>query len=172
MLSQADFRSTQTRPIFPEDADDAHPRCREMAEAMRDLFSVGGGVRSKDLIGAGFTWAEIVEFKDAAAKLATDASVRHLTSRPDLMADIIEKARAPLPNRPPLPRDTKETQALLVAWGRYCTAHAALVLDPWSGQRERCLKVLSAYLDRLPIFPASRQTVIKAVEQALPQVSQ
>ncbi|MER8811423.1 hypothetical protein [Mesorhizobium sp. M0965] len=172
MLSQADFRSQQTRPIFPEDADDGHPRCREMAEAMRELFAAGGGVRSKDLIGAGFTWAEIAEFGDAAAKLANTASVRQVNARPDLMADIIEKARAPLPNRPPLPRDTKETQALLVAWGRYCSARAALVLDPWSGQRERCLKVLSAYLDRLPIFPASRVTVLLAVEQALPQVAQ
>ncbi|MER8403599.1 hypothetical protein NKH16_02405 [Mesorhizobium sp. M1307] len=172
MLNQADFRSTQTRPVFPEQADDAHPRCREMAEAMRELFSVGGGVRSKDLVGAGFSWAEIVEFKDAAAKLAADASVRQITSRPDLLADIIEKARSPIPNRPPLPRDTKETQALLVAWGGYCTARAALWLDPWSGQRERCLSLLSLYLNRLPIFPANRETVMRAVEQTLPQVAQ
>ncbi|RUV98280.1 hypothetical protein [Mesorhizobium sp.] len=172
MLNHADFRSPQTRPVFPEQADDAHPRCREMAEAMRELFSVGGGVRSKDLIGAGFTWAEIAEFSDAAAKLAYDASVRHLTSRPDLLADIIEKARAPLPNRPPLPRDTKETQARLVDWGRYCAARAALVLDPWPGQRERCLNLLSLYLNRLPIFPANRETVMRTVEQTLPQVAQ
>ncbi|MER8556103.1 hypothetical protein NKH37_28785 [Mesorhizobium sp. M1217] len=172
MLNQADFRSRQTRPVLPEDADDTHPRCREMAETMRDLFAVGGGVRSKDLIGAGFTWAEIVEFRDAAAKLANASSVRQVNARPDLMADIIEKARAPMPNRPPLPRDTKETQALLVAWGRYCTARAALVLDPWSGQRERCLKLLSIYLNRLPIFPANRETVMRAVEQTLPQVAQ
>ncbi|BCH20142.1 hypothetical protein [Mesorhizobium sp. L-2-11] len=169
----ADYRSSpQARPVFPESADDAHPRCREMAEAMRELFSVGGGVRSKDLVGAGFSWTEIVEFRDAAARLATDASVRQITSRPDLMADIIEKARAPMPNRPPLPRDTKETQARLVDWGRYCTARAARVLDPWPGQRERCLNLLSLYLNRLPIFPANRETVLRAVEQTLPQVSQ
>ncbi|TIS78115.1 MAG: hypothetical protein E5W94_11055 [Mesorhizobium sp.] len=172
MLNHADFRSPQTRPVFPEQADDAHPRCREMAEAMRELFSVGGGVRSKDLIGSGFTWAEIAEFSDAAAKLAYDASVRHLTSRPDLLADIIEKARAPLPNRPPLPRDTKETQALLVAWGAYCAARASLVLDPWPGQRERCLALLSRYLNQLPIWQANRTTVVLAVEQTLPQVAQ
>lgn len=164
--------SPQTRPVFPEDANDTHPRCLEMADAMRELFAVGGGVRSKDLIGAGFSWAEIVEFREAAAALASLSSVRQINARPDLMADIIEKARVPLPNRPPLPRDTKETQALLVAWGTYCTARAALVLDPWTGQRERCLKVLSAYLDRLPLFPSNRDTVMRAIEQALPQVAQ
>lgn len=164
--------SPQTRPVLPDDGGDIHPRCREMAEAMRDLLATGGGVRFADLIRADFTSAEIVEFKEQAAKLATELSTRQISARPDLMADIIEKARAPLPNRPPLPRETKETQALLVAWGAYCTARASLVLDPWSGQRERCLGLLALYLNRLPIFPANRMTVMRAVEQTLPQVTQ
>ncbi|WP_376704722.1 hypothetical protein RQ479_08225 [Mesorhizobium sp. ISC25] len=164
--------SPQTRPILPDDGGDMHPRCREMADTMRELFSVGGGVRFNDLIRAGFTNAEIVEFKEQATRLATEASTRQIWSRPDLLADIIEKARAPLPNRPPLPRDTKETQALLVAWGTYCAARASLVLDPWPGQRERCLALLALYLNRLPIFPANRMTVMRAVEQMLPQVAQ
>ncbi|RWK61825.1 MAG: hypothetical protein EOR85_12840 [Mesorhizobium sp.] len=172
MLDHADFRSPQTRPVLPDEGGDLHPRCREMAEAMRELLAAGGGVRFADLIRADFTSAEIVEFREQAAKLATELSTRQISARPDLMADIIEKARTPLPNRPPLPRDTKETQALLVAWGGYCTARAALVLDPWPGQRERCLALLSLYLNRLPIFPANRETVMRAVEQTLPQVAQ
>ncbi|TJV33913.1 MAG: hypothetical protein E5X87_11430 [Mesorhizobium sp.] len=172
MLDHADFRSPQTRPVLPDEGGDLHPRCREMAEAMRELLAAGGGVRFADLIRADFTSAEIVEFREQAAKLATELSTRQISARPDLMADIIEKARTPLPNRPPLPRDTKETQAQLVAWGGYCTARAALVLDPWPGQRERCLALLSLYLNRLPIFPANRETVMRAVEQTLPQVAQ
>ncbi|MDG4854554.1 MULTISPECIES: hypothetical protein [unclassified Mesorhizobium] len=165
-------RSSQTRREFPEAGFDTHPRCLEMAEAMRDLFAVGGGVRLEDLIGAGFTSAEIIEFQDSAARLALLASTKQITIRPDLLADMIEKARHAAPNRPPLPGDAQPTQSLILAWGQYCAAHGALLLDPWSGQRERCISVLSGYLDRLPIFPAIRSSVINAVEAAMPQVHQ
>jgi hypothetical protein len=164
--------STQVRPVMPEDDGEWHPRCLEMAEAMRDLFAVGGGVRFVDLIRAGFTSAEIAEFKESAGKLATELSTRQVTIRPDLLADIIDKARLAMPNRLPLPRDTTETQALVIAWGRYCAARAALVIDPWSSQRERCLAVLAAYLDKLPIFPTIRKAVVAAVEETLPRVTQ
>lgn len=165
--------STQSRPMppgEPEDMFDTHPRCFEMAEAMRDLFAVGGGVRFADLIRAGFTSAEIVEFKEQAGKIATERSTRWMSIRPDLMADIIEKARIAVPNRLPLPRDTTETQALVVTWGKYCAARAALIMDPWPSQRERCLTILSAYLDKLPIFPTARKAVLAAVDETLPQV--
>ncbi|MBZ9822311.1 hypothetical protein [Mesorhizobium sp. CA4] len=164
--------TTQARPVLPEGGTDTHPRCLEMAEAMRELFAVGGGVRFADLIRAGFTSAEIVEFKEDAGKLATELSTRHVSIRPDLMADIIEKARQAMPNRLPLPRDTTETQALVIAWGKYCAARAALIVDPWSSQRERCLTVLSAYLDKLPIFPTARKAVLAAVDETLPRVTQ
>ncbi|WP_027057397.1 hypothetical protein [Mesorhizobium loti] len=171
-MFDAEYRMPEARPALSDDAEDSHPRCLEMAETMRDLFAAAGGVRSRDLIGAGFTWAEIVEFRDAAAKRANASSVREIHSRPDMVPDLIAKACTPLPHRPPLPRDTSETQALLVDWGRYCTARAALILDPWAGQRERCLKVLASYLDRLPIFPAIRQTVLRKVETSLPEAGQ
>ncbi|RWD71619.1 hypothetical protein [Mesorhizobium sp.] len=162
--------SPQTRPVLPEEGGEVHPRCLEMAEAMRELFAVGGGVRFADLIRAGFTSAEIVEFKEDAGKLATELSTRHVSIRPDLMADIIEKARQAMPNRLPLPRDTTETQALIIAWGKYCAARSALLMDPWPSQRERCLAILSAYLDRLPIFPTARKAVLAAIDEALPKV--
>jgi hypothetical protein len=143
-----------------------------MAETMRDLLASGGGVRFVDLIRADFTSAEIVEFKEAAAKLATELSTRQVSIRPDLLADIIDKARNAMPNRLPLPRDTTETQVLVVAWGKYCAARNALVIDPWSSQRERCLAVLAAYLDKLPLFPTIRKAVVTAVEETLPRVTQ
>lgn len=164
--------SSQTRPILPEDvAGEVHPRCREMAEALRELNGASGGVRFADLIRAGFTSAEIVEFKEGAAKLATELSTKHVSVRPDLLADIIEKSRNAFPNRQPLPRDTRETQALVVAWGRYCAARQALIIDPWPSQRERCLTILESYLHRLPIFEASRKAIVKAVEETLPKVT-
>ncbi|MCA0027373.1 MULTISPECIES: hypothetical protein [unclassified Mesorhizobium] len=178
MLDHGGYRSSaQTRPILPEggmpeDGGEVHPRCREMAEAMRDLLASGGGVRFADLIRADFTSAEIVEFKEAAAKLATELSTRQVSIRPDLLADVIDKARQAMPNRLPLPRDTSQTQALTIAWGRYCAARGALLVDPWPGQRERCIAVLSAYLDRLPIFPTIRRAVVAAVEETLPRVTQ
>lgn len=164
--------SAQTRPVLPEDGGEVHPRCREMAEAMRELLASGGGVRFVDLIRADFTSAEIVEFKETAAKLATELSTRQVSIRPDLLADIIDKARSAMPNRLPLPRDTTETQALVVAWGKYCAARSALAIDPWSSQRERCLAVLAAYLDKLPVFPTIRKAVVTAVEETLPRVTQ
>jgi len=163
--------TTQVRPVLPEGgAGEVHQRCSEMAEAMRELFAAGGGVRFADLIRAGFTSAEIVEFKEEAGKLATELSTRQISVRPDLLADIIQKAREAVPNRLPLPRDTRETQSLVVAWGRYCAARGALVMDPWPSQRERCLTILSAYLDKLPIFPTVRKAVLAAVDETLPKV--
>ena len=80
------------------------------------------------------------------------------------------KARVPLPNDPPLTRDMQETQALLVVWSNYCSARQALVVDPWSGQRERAIARLSAYLDRMPIFQKIRDEILAAVSSHLPKV--
>ena len=46
------------------------------------------------------------------------------------------------------------------------------MLDPWPGQRERCMAVLADYLESLPVFPAIRASVLKAVEATMPQVTQ
>ncbi|WP_141246042.1 hypothetical protein [Mesorhizobium sp. WSM3859] len=139
---------------------------------MRDLFAISGGVKPEDLIRAGFTSSEIIEFRDNAARLAVLTSTKQLTLRPDLLEDMIEKARHAAPNRLPLPADAEPTRGLVQAWGEYCAARGALLLDPWHGQRERCMAVLSSYLDSLPIFPAIRTSVLRAVEAAMPQVTQ
>jgi len=159
--------SMQTRPIHPEDDGEIHPRCREMADAMRE-----GADTFKALTAAHFSPAEITAHHEQARALAGEASVRHISLRPDDLADIIEKARIAMPNRPPLPRGAEETQAMLVLWSRYCMARAALTLDPWASQRERCLATLRAYLDRTAIFEPSKRAVVKAVEDTLPKVIQ
>ncbi|TIT07963.1 MAG: hypothetical protein E5W74_24770 [Mesorhizobium sp.] len=171
-MQQISRPSSHSRPDFPEAFFETHPRCLEMAEAMRDLFAVCGGVKIEDLVRAGFTSAEILEFRDDAATLAALASTKQLTVRPDLLEDMIDKARHAAPNRLPLPADAEPTRGLVQAWGEYCAARGALLLDPWSGQRERCMAVLSSYLESLPIFPAIRTSVLKAVEAAMPQVTQ
>jgi hypothetical protein len=163
--------SRQPRPLHPEDGNGSiHPRCLEMAETMRDLFAAGGGVRAKDLVGAGFTWAEIAEYRDEAAKLAGEASVRHLSMRPDALEDVIQKAREAIANRLPLPRGTSETQVTIVAWNNYCRARQALTLYPWASLREECLRLLRLYLDHTAMFEPSKRTVIEAVAIKLPQV--
>ncbi|MDG4879216.1 hypothetical protein P9273_29490 [Mesorhizobium sp. WSM4935] len=171
-MQQISRPSSRNRPAFPEAFVETHPRCLEMSEAMRDLFAVSGGVKPEDLIRAGFTSSEIVEFRDNAARLAVLTSTKQLTIRPDLLEDMIEKARHAAPNRLPLPADAEPTRGLVQAWGEYCAARGALLLDPWPGQRERCMAVLSSYLESLPIFPAIRNSVLQAVEAAMPQVTQ
>lgn len=160
-------RSGEVRACWPEGESELHPRAAEMAEAMRE---VGPGCTFRDLLRRGFTSAEIVEHVDDAEKHAKGLWERQATMRPDMVADIIAKARVPLPNDPPLTRDMKETQPLLVAWGSYCQARQALVVDPWTGQRDRALKKLSAYLDRMPIFPRIRDEILQAVSAHLPKV--
>lgn len=162
-------RSGQTRADWPEGESNPHPRCIEMAEAMRE---VGPGCSFRDLMHRGFCTAEIVEHVDEAEAIARSRWTRQTTMRPDMVADIIAKACAPVPNAPPIARDMEETQAVLVVWSAYCQARAAMVVDPWIGQRERAMKKLSAYLDRMPIFQRVRDEILKAVADKLPQVTQ
>jgi hypothetical protein len=159
--------SNQSRPIMPEDDAEIHPRCREMAELMRE-----GVTQFRALLGAGFTYDEISLHRDRAVMLATEASTRHIDQRPDALEDIIAKAREAIPSRPPLPRGMKETQATTVLWGRYCVARSALKLDPWPAQRERCLSLLGQYLRHSELFGHSQRDVLRAVEAKLPEVAQ
>lgn len=166
MLQQHRF-SRQVRPIHPEADADVHPRAVEMAEAMRE-----GADTFRALKGRGFSDREIADFADAARALAQENSIRHLTLPPDRLEDIIDKAKIAMPNRPPLPRGTAETQATLVLWGRYCMARNALTFDPWPAQRERCLGILRAYLDRTQLFEHSKKEVVEAVSASFPRVTQ
>lgn len=165
----AEFRpSSQIRTVFPEMDETAHPRACEMAEAMREFTALGnGGPTFRDLIRAGFTSAEIAEHHRQAERIATERGTRQVTPDADRLAELVAKAIAPLPNRLPLPANTSETQALYVAWGHYCVARGAYLLDPWPGQRERCLDKLRDYFNRLPLHPRSRKDITLKVAAAL-----
>lgn len=160
--------SSQIRAVFPEIDDTPHPRANEMAEAMRDFTALGnGGPTFRNLIAAGFTSAEITEHHRLAVRLANERGTRQITIEGDRMADIVAKAISPMPNRLPLPSGVDETQSLFIAWGHYCMARSALVLDPWAGQRERCLDKLRDYLNRLPLHPRSRKDILLKVAAAM-----
>lgn len=159
--------SRQTRPIHPEAGADVHPRCLEMAEAMRE-----GANTWKGLVAAQFTPAEINLHYQRAHDLALEMSVRQIAVRADTLEDVIRKAREAIPNRPPLPRGIEETQDTLIRWGLYCQARAALTIDPWPSQRERCLDLLRTYLNRSEMFTPSKNTAIAKVAEGFPKVIQ
>lgn len=162
-------RTTQPRVMHPEagSPERPHPRCLELAEKLREILALGHGVSFRDVKNAGFSDAEIIAFGDEARKIADTLGTRHLAPSPDRMADMIAKAKAPVPNAPPLPEGARENQALFQFWGFYCAARAALLIDPWPGQRERCLDRLRDYLDRLPLLPRDRKQIVMAVAAAL-----
>lgn len=146
--------SAQPRPDWPDtpltvDPDAMHPRAVEMAQAMRE-----GLHTFRDLIGAGYTTAEIAEFKDEAKALATSLSTRQASPGADRLSEMVAKATAAIANRMPLPKGASETQKAYLAWNRYCAAVAAFRLDPWPAQRERCLDLLRTYFSATPAGPA------------------
>jgi hypothetical protein len=160
-------RSAQARVVDPDAPGAEHPRCLEMAEAMRE-----GADTFKLLVRGGFTAAEIAEYAVEAGRIAAERAVRHVRPRPDAMEDVVCKAREAVPSRPPLPRGIEETQAVLVAWARYCQARNALMLYAWAPLREHCLTLLDAYLDRSDMFAPSRRAVVQAVADSPPKVTQ
>ena len=85
----------------------------------------------------------------------------------DLLADMAVKAKAAIVNHKPMPKGTADTQALYLAWGRYCAARNAHVVDPWAGQRERCLDLLRAYFQATTAGPAVTEHVGRAVAEVL-----
>lgn len=156
--SSHQIRPQWPEPVMPTDPDVMHPRAVAMAEAMRE-----GATTFRGLIAAGFTAAEITEFHREAEALATARADRQVSPGADLLAEMTAKACAAIHNRRPMPKGTTETQALFVAWGRYCAARAAMVVDPWDGQRERCLSLLSAYFRLTPAGETIAGYVVAAV---------
>jgi len=159
--------SPQTRPVHPEEGADVHPRCREMAETMRE-----GHGTFKALVAAGFSVQEINLHRQRAHDLALDLSVRQVAPRADSFEDVVQKAREAIASRPPLPRGIEETQDTLVRWSLYCQARAALQLYPWSSLREQCLALLRLYLDRSEMFNSAKNSAIAKAAESLPKVMQ
>lgn len=159
--------SRQQRPYWPDvpatvDPEAAHPRAVEMAEAMRE-----GACTFRELLGRGFTGAEITEHYPDAKALAASLSVRQVFPGADLLADLVAKAKAAIVGHQPMPAGAGDSQALFLAWSRYCAARAAYVVDPWADQRERCIRLLRGYLKDAGAFPAVIDRVAREVERLL-----
>lgn len=155
---------TRTRPIpaWPDapatvDPDKAHPRAAEMAEALREGVST-----FTDLLGRGFSGSEIVEHFPDAKALATKLSSRQVFPGADLVPEMVAKAKAAIVNQPPMPAGTRDTQVLFLAWGRYCAARNAFLVDPWDSQRERCADLLRAFFRLTPLQPGLVDRVVRA----------
>lgn len=147
--------SDRPGPTSSVDPDTMHPRAIEMAEAMRE-----GATAFRDLIGRGFTPAEIARFHEEARALAVSRAERQVAPSPDRLSELIDKARAAIANRMPLPKGAGETQAMVVAWNRYCLARNAYRLDAWDGQRERCASLLHAFFRQTPVRQAVADYVV------------
>jgi len=141
-----------------------------MAKAMQDIAASSGAATYKDLIRSGFTPAEIIEFGTQAQQLAAEWKSESRKPAHDNLADMVMKVRQPVPNRPPMTVDLTTSTQFFEAWGRYCASRAALMLDPWAPQRERCICVLQEFLNFLPLLPAERARLTLAAEQTLPKI--
>lgn len=161
-------RSTnEIRADWPEGANNPHPRAIEMADAMRETASSAGGVTTGDLVGRGFTMAEITEHEPEARKIADAIIVRQVKPWGDRVPDIIQKAIDSIASRMPVASnnqpDEPEHKALRAAWDRFCTARAAFKLDPWISQSERCVHLMSNFLTLTPLLVKERNRVIYAL---------
>ncbi|MBN9044650.1 MAG: hypothetical protein J0H18_03155 [Rhizobiales bacterium] len=171
-------KAHQPRPASPVRNTDpraaettAHTVAVIMARAMQDIAASRGSVQFRDLIGAGFTSSEIIEFHGQASRLATEWSAEKRTAPFDAIEDMKLKIREPLPNRPPMTENLTTSPEFFEAWGRYCAGRAALLLDPWAPQRERCLMLLHGFLNMLPLLPVERKRLLDAADQSLPKIA-
>lgn len=142
-----------------------NPRLAAMAEAMRELAHSPQGATEQALIGAGFSMAEILEYAVEAAALAS-ISAQVDAARFDRVADILDKAVAAMPHRPPRVGGHDLDAEGLRRWSEFCTARAAFKLDPWTLQAERVLNKLDAALHRLPLIAQERNRVITGLAAA------
>jgi hypothetical protein len=164
--------STQTRPAFPFPDEPVHARAQAMADAMLDIAARGcGGATVAELVQLGFALAEITEHFPAAKTIADARAVSQARPAPDTTPDIVAKALQAVAWRPPMPRGAVATQAYTVDWHAYCRAVAALKLDPWPGQRERCLTMLARVLDRTELFSHMTADVLLRVGAGLRKVN-
>ncbi len=171
-------RTIFTRPIRPIRATDTRSpettpylRAIEMAKTMQDIAASNGAATFLDLTRAGFTSAEIIEFGIQAQNLAAEWKSESRKGAYDNIQDMVMKVREPMPNRPPMTENFLTSSAFFEAWGRYCAGRAALMLDPWAAQRERCIVHLGRFLNLLPLLPAERARLVQSAEKTLPKIA-
>ncbi|KAB0571248.1 hypothetical protein [Brucella pituitosa] len=166
------------RPVYPSRAADPrgsettpHLRAIEMAKTMQDVAASRGAATLRDLLNAGFTSAEIIEFGIQAQNLAAEWKSESRKGAYDNIEDMVMKVREPMPNRPPMTENFLTSSAFFEAWGLYCAGRAALMLDPWAAQRERCIVHLGRFLNMLPLLPAERARLMQSAEKTLPKIA-
>ncbi|PRD42349.1 hypothetical protein C5748_16275 [Phyllobacterium phragmitis] len=147
-----------------------HRRAIEMATVMQDIAASRGAATFRDMISAGFTTAEIIEFGGQAQNLAAEWKSESRSGAFDCIEEMAIKVRQPLPNRPPMTENYMTSPGFFLAWGKYCAGRAALLLDPWAAQRERCLCLLQEFLNTLPLLPAERARLVQAADSTLPKI--
>jgi len=172
------FQGHPKRPAFPVRGADPralettpHLRAIEMARTMQDIAASNGAATFLDLTRAGFTSAEILEFGIQAQNLAAQWKSESRKAAFDNIEDMALKVREPVPNRPPMTENFLTSPAFFEAWGRYCAGRAALMLDPWAAQRERCIVHLGQFLNLLPLLPVERARLVQAAEKSLPKIA-
>lgn len=144
-------------------ADPVHPRAVEMAERMREAAGAFGAATYADLIAAGFTSEEIVDHEQIAKALATALFTRPAEPERDRLQDVIVKVIASASHAMPRMAGVEVEPGATAAWGAFCAARAALKIDPWTSQRERCLTLLDRFLSHLPILPREKNRVVYAL---------
>ena len=151
--------------------DTLHLRAIEMARTMQEMAASHGAATFLDLTRAGFTSAEILEFGIQAQNLAAQWKAESRKKAYDNIEDMAMKVREPVPSRPPMTENYLTSPAFFEAWGRYCAGRAALMLDPWAAQRERCIVHLAQFLNLLPLLPVERARLTQAAEKSLPKIA-
>lgn len=140
---------------------------RRMANDMRDISSLHGGVQQSDLIQAGYSQAEIDEAGNDAASLASQAYERQQFSASDELETLTLLASEAKEDKPAAPHGTLFSPAQLAAWQAYCRSRAAFEQDPWHVLRHRCAAMLLHYLLTLTIPAITRNRLVAAIEAEL-----
>lgn len=157
--------SSQVRSEHPAGEQTLHHRAVELADMLRELAGADGGASEAELRSRGFTMAEIVEHLPTATLIVSESWVRRVDPPGDRVPDIVTKALAAaahnMPKTAGLEPEFEEDAG--IAWRRYCVARAAWKLDPWVSQGERCLRLLEAFLVRLPLLERERNRVVYAL---------
>ncbi len=149
-------------------AEPIHPRLAEMVDKMREITGAFGSCTQEDLRRAGFSAQEMEAHGGLAGDLAAAGFVRQVAAPRDRIQDVIVKAIAAAPHAmPAIAGMEAEDREAILRWGRFCAARAAWKIDPWIGQKERCIGLVDSFLTRTPLLPRERNRVCYALAASM-----
>jgi hypothetical protein len=161
------YPSAQIRAENPE-PDNFHPRAKEMADLVKELTGGEGGASESQLLANGFTMEEIIEHMPDVQRILRRSFVRQLNPPGDRVPEIIMKALASANHEMPKISGIDPSIEAIYAWGRYCAARAAWMLDPWISQQERCIHLLDAFLRKIgPLLPREVNRITYAIAASM-----